>query len=365
MPPTPAELTAAAANLHDAIFRGGVADLRRAPASIIDEGPQRTVFRYHPVHDAPAGPPEPVLLVPPLAAPPTCFDLRRGCSYVAHLLAGGRRTYLVDYGEIGFSDRELGLEHWIDDVLPAAIRRVSEDAGGAPVQLVGWCLGGIMTLLAAAADRDLPIDAIATVAAPFDVRRVPLLQPLRLPVNATGGWLLSPIYRALGTAPAPIVRRVFQLTSIDKELTKPLARLRHLDDREFLAQIEAVDDFTRHMQAYPGRTFGQLYHRFFRVNDLADGRLALDGRVLDLRDVTAPVLVIAGDRDGLAPRPAVHHVAKLLPNAAQVRLETGPGGHLGVLAGRAARTTTWAWIDDFLAGRAAAAEGGDALRVVA
>ena len=29
------------------------------------------------------------------------------------------------------------------------------------------------------------------------------------------------------------------------------------------------------MHAYPGRTFGQLYHRFFRTNDLADGRLAL------------------------------------------------------------------------------------------
>ena len=25
------------------------------------------------------------------------------------------------------------------------------------------------------------------------------------------------------------------------------------------------------MHAYPGRTFGQLYHRFFRTNDLAQG----------------------------------------------------------------------------------------------
>jgi len=365
LPPTLAELSAAAANVYDAIFHGGVADLRRTPASIIDEAPQRTVFRYHPVRDAPATGALPVLLVPPLAAPPTCFDLRRGCSLVEHLLAGGRPTYLVDYGSIGFSDRDLGLEHWIDGVLPGAIRAVSEDAGGAPVQLVGWCLGGIMALLTAAADRELPIDAIATVASPFDFRRVRLLEPFRLPINATGGWLLSPIYRALGTAPAPIVRLVFQLASIDKELTKPLARLCHLDDREFLAQIEAVDAFTRDMQAYPGRTFGQLYHRFFRVNDLADGRFALDGRVLDLRDVTVPVMAIAGDSDVLAPRPAVHHVASLLPNAAEVRLETGPGGHLGVLTGRAARTTTWVWIDEFFSDRHAEDAGGPGLRVVA
>jgi hypothetical protein len=42
-------------------------------------------------------------------------------------------------------------------------------------------------------------------------------------------------------------------------------------------------------------------------------------------------------------------VGELLPHAADVRLETGPGGHLGVLTGRSARRTTWVWLDEFLA----------------
>ncbi|HEU4657229.1 MAG TPA: alpha/beta hydrolase [Capillimicrobium sp.] len=364
VPPTPTELSAAAANVVDMVLRGGLADLRRTPASIIEEAPQGTVFRYL-TPDA-AGPPRdlPVLLVPPLAAPTICFDLRRGCSLAEHLLAIGHPTYLVEYGRIGFSDRQLGLEHWVEDVIPRAIRRVSEDAGGAPVQVVGWCLGGIMSLLAAAADLTLPINSIALVASPFDFSRVRLIKPLRPLANATGGRLLSPVYRLLGGAPAPLVKRAFQLTSIDKELTKPLAMLTHLDDRDFLAQLEAVDHFVDHMHAYPGRTFGQLYHRFFRVNELAGGRLELDGRTIDLADVTAPVLSIAGDRDVLAPREAVHHVAALLPNAAAVRTETGPGGHLGVLTGRAAIDTTWAWIDAFFADHGSVAERPH-LRVVA
>jgi polyhydroxyalkanoate synthase len=347
--PTPSEVADAAANVFDAVFRGGLADLRRTPAAIIEEAPQRTVFRYLVAEEATVTRELPVLLVPPLAAPTICFDLRRGCSLAEHLLAAGHPTYLLDYGRIGFSDRELGLEHWIDGVIPGAVRRVSADAGGAPVQLVGWCLGGIMSLLAAAADPTLPINSIATVASPFDFRRVRLLQTLRPVDRLIGGRLLSPLYRALGGAPAPLVKRAFQLTSLNRELTKPLVVLRHLDDRDFLAQVEAVDHFLDHMHAYPGRTFGQLYHRFFRVNDLADGRIDLGGRELDLHDVSVPVLSVAGDRDVLAPQPAVHHVAELLPNAAQVRLETGPGGHLGVLTGRAARETTWTWIDAFFA----------------
>jgi polyhydroxyalkanoate synthase len=266
------------------------------------------------------------------------------------MLSLGHPTYLVEYGEIGFSDRELGLEHWIDDVLPTAIRRVSEDNGGAPVQVIGWCLGGIMSLLAAAADTSLPLNALAMVASPFDFTRVRLIAPMRPVANLTNGFVLSALYKALGGAPAPLVKRGFQLSSLDKYLTKPMAIFTHLDDRDFLAQIEAVDRFVDNMHAYPGRTFGQLYHRFFRVNDLADGCLELDDhRLINLGDVRAPVLSVAGTSDTLAPRPAVHAVGDLLTNAAEVRLETAPGGHLGVLTGRSAKRATWTFIDEFLA----------------
>lgn len=66
-------------------MRGGIADLRRMPAEVIDSGPQRTVSRYEGSRRR-----NPVLLVPPLAAPAICFDLRRGCSVAEHLLQRGR-----------------------------------------------------------------------------------------------------------------------------------------------------------------------------------------------------------------------------------------------------------------------------------
>jgi len=347
--PRPDRVGDAAANAWDMVFKGGLADLRRTPARIIDEAPKRTVYRY--VGGGGDRPSRglPVLLVPPLAAPTICFDLRRGCSMAEHLLALGHRTYLVEYGHIGYSDKELGLEHWVEDIIPNAIRAVSEDSGGKPVQLAGWCLGGIMSLLATAGDPKLPVNTVAMIASPFDFTRVRLMAPIRPVANLTNGLLLSSVYRALGGAPAPLVKRAFQLSSIDKYLTKPWAILSNLHDRDFLAQIEAVDHFTANMHAYPGRTIGQLYHRFFRVNELAGGTLSLTDRTIDLAEVRVPVLSVAGKTDVLAPRPAVHAVGGLLPNAPQVRLETAPGGHLGVLTGRSAKRTTWAHLDSFLA----------------
>ena len=152
------------------------------------------------------------------------------------------------------------------------------------------------------------------VARPFDFSRVPLVAP-----------------------------------GIDKYVMKPWTVVRNLHHRELLAQIEAVDVFMDGMHAYPGRTFGRLYHRFFRSNDLADGRLALSDRTLELAHVRVPVVSIAGEGDGIAPARACHHVAELLPHAPSVQLETAPGGHLGVLTGRAARGTSWVVLDRFLA----------------
>ena len=333
----------------DLFLGDGVADLTRTPSSIIHEGPQCTVHHYRSRRQARADR-SPVLLVPPLAAPASCFDLRRGCSLAEHLTALGYPTYLVDYGRISYSDRALGLEHWTEEVIPNATRVVAEHAS-ASVQPVGWCLGGIMTLLAVAADPRLPVASVSMVASPFDFARVRMLAPIRRLSKLTGGALGTALYRALGGAPAPLVSRGFQLTSLDRLLTKPLFLAQHLQDRETIAHSEAVDDYMAHMFAYPGRTFGQLYHAFFRVNSLAEGRVALhDEQHIDLADVHQPVLSVAGAADVLAPAAAVHHVGELLPNASEVRLETAPGGHLGVLTGRSARTTTWDYLDEFLAG---------------
>ena len=344
----PETTAAAAANAWDKIAGGGVADLRRLPASVVHEAPQCTVLRYHQAADRRMDR-APVLLVPPLAGSSRCYDLRRGHSLAEFLLVRGHPAHLLEYGPIAFADRGLGLEHWVDEVLPAAIRAAAEDVGE-PVHVISWSLGGILALLAAAAHPELPLGSVIAVGSPFDVDELPMVVPARALAEVTGGTIaLTLLYRALGVAPQPIVRRAFQLQALDKQVTKPLMQLLHLHDREYLAGVEAVDRFISEIEGYPGRTVGQLVHLLFRGNHLADGRLELGGRTIDLADVTVPVLAIAGDKDFLAPRPAVHHVRDLLTGAPQVRLITAPGGHLGVLAGRRAQETTWSAMDAFLA----------------
>jgi polyhydroxyalkanoate synthase subunit PhaC len=339
--PKPDQVVSAASNVAHMVLYGGLADLRPMPRTLIEEGELREVYHYRADAAAPAEG-DPVLLVTPLAAPALCFDLRRGCSLVEHLVTTGRPTYLVEYGQVSFRNRALGMEHWIDDVVPAAIRAVSEHAGGRPVHVVGWSLGGLFALLTAADRPELPIASLSVVGSPVDTKKVPLMAPVRPLLNLTEGrGMITRAYQAMGGAPKPLVRWAFQLSSFQKLVTKPLAVATKLDDTDFLAQLEAVDRFTDNMIAYPGRSFGQLYHRFVKGNALVTGSMDFGDRSIHLEDVAVPVLVFAGNTDGIAPVPAVKAVVDLLTGSPEVRFEIVPGGHLGMLTGRAARETTW------------------------
>jgi polyhydroxyalkanoate synthase len=346
--PKPDQVASAASNVAHKMLYGGLADLRPMPRTLIDDGPLREVYHYRPQKQVRTTG-DPVLLVTPLAAPATCFDLRRDCSLVEHFVKAGRPTYLVEYGEISFRDRNLGMEHWVDEVVPEAIRVVSEHAGGRPVHVIGWSLGGIFATLVAADNPDLPIASLTVVGSPFDVSQVPLVAPLRPILRLTDGGIVTRVYRMFGGAPKPLVRRAFQLSSGTKLITKPLAIVQHLDDSEWLAQIEAVDRFTAGMIAYPGRTFGQLYHRMVKNNQLRTGKVNISGHEIDLAAIKVPVLVFAGNTDGIAPIAAVKALVPLLSNAEEVRFEIVPGGHLGMLTGRAARRTTWVVMDEWIA----------------
>ncbi|KQW48625.1 hypothetical protein ASC77_07750 [Nocardioides sp. Root1257] len=330
--PKPEQVLAAAANVLHRVRRGGLADLRPMPRSVVAEGERHRVHHLEP-DPAVARRGEPVLLVPPLGVPVDCFDLRRGCSLAEHLVTGGRPAYVVELHPADLRDPDLTADPWVTEVLPAAVRTASQHAGGRPVHVVGWSLGGTFALLAAARDAGLPVASVTALGAPVDVTAVPMQAPVRPLVSATD-WTgpVGVASRVVGSAPA--VRWALGLDAVQQLVTRPAAVGAHLDDADWLAQLEAVDRLSTASAPYRGRGFGRLHHRFA-------------GSPVELASLTAPTLVVAGAADTIAPVAAVRAAVPLLTGAAEVRFEIVPGGHLGLLTGRGARAGTWPVLDEW------------------
>nr|WP_221333015.1 alpha/beta fold hydrolase [Nocardia transvalensis] len=344
-------VTIAARNAWALTFGDGIEPPAPAPSTVLWDEPHRQVRRFERA-DGPTASDAAVLLVPPLAAPASCFDLRPDQSLARHLLESGHHPYVVDYGEITFADRRMGFEDWIDDILPEAIGRVSADRNGAPVDLVGWSLGGVLALLTAAADAALPIRSITAVGAPLNYDRVTGVPQVRALARFTGGVGVSTLVRAAGGVPGPLTRLAYRATAWERELRRPLFVATNITDDATLGRMETIDRFQAEMPGYPGRFYNQLWSRFMLANDIGRGIVRLGARPpIELAEVTAPVLLVGGPGDVITPAAAVEHGVTTLTGAPEVRYETAPGSHLGILTGPAARDTTWTYLEKFLRDR--------------
>ena len=364
----------ALSNLRDRVLEGPFADLRRMPRTAIDHGPEAgdpsgeegdwglgrahglvragsvSTYRYA-VHPSARLRGAPVLLVSPLGACGVAFDLRRGCSLVEHLVGEGRHVHQVDDEDVlGHSAAgtpgPADLGRWVDDVLPHVIRTVSAHHDGAPVHVVGWSIGGLLSVLTAAAHPDLPIRSITAIATPFALGLVPPVAPVRPLAISAGGPVLATLQTVLDLLPVPPPLRSLGLGHLDELLTAPLTVLARLDDKDFLAQLEAVDDL-RALVGPHQRLVGSHLRDMVDADALVAGRVPVGRRTVDLADLRRPVLLIAGEDDVVAPPRAVRAGTAVLTGT-EVTLTTGPGGHLGVLCGRAARRRTWPQICGFL-----------------
>jgi polyhydroxyalkanoate synthase len=318
------------------------------PAVVVYDEPHAQLRRFTSVAE-PVG--KPVLLVPPLAVPASCWDLRPGQSLAGHLVDGdhgqGRATYVIDYGDITFADRRMGFEDWIERIIPAAIRRISADHGGSEVHLVAWSLGGTVSLLTAAHDPSLPVASIAAVGTPIDYRLNASSQPLRWLDNLLGTSVMTAPTAALGGVPAGLVQVAFRATAPVRELTKPWFLVRNLHNTEALARTEAIDRFMDAMPGYPGRLYHQMHARLIARHELADGVVRLSRKLtVDLSRITAPVMLIGSTTDAIASAAAIEAGVRVLPDAHYVAADGL--SHLGLIAGPTARDQSWPAIEAHL-----------------
>ncbi|MTE12714.1 alpha/beta fold hydrolase [Nocardia aurantiaca] len=337
-------VTTAARNAWALTFGDGIEAPEPTPSTVLSDAPHRELRRY----DGASAEDPAVLLVPPLAAPAFCFDLRPDQSMARFLLESARAPYLVDYGDITFQDRRMGFETWIDDILPEAVREVSADRGGCPVDLVGWSIGGVLALLTAAADQTLPIRSITAVGAPLSYDHMVGARELRTLARLDGGRTATAAIRAVGGVSAQLTRIAYRATAWDRELERPFFIARNLADTATLARMETIDRFQNSLPGYPGRFYNQLWGRFILNNDIGKGVVRLGEREIALADITQPVLLVGGPNDVITAAAAVEHGTKTLTGSQEVRYETAPGSHLGILI---ARDTTWTYLDKFLRDR--------------
>lgn len=301
--------------------------------------------------------PVPLVLVPPLAATSMIFDLLPQRSVVRYFLARGFDVYLIDWGEVTADHRNLSLETYVLDWMPAALSRIREQSGRQDLSIFAYCMGGLLSLMYAAATQDAHIRNLVTVASPVDMHQ-----------SGVAGRVLSAIYR-----PARIISQVFNISLLDLpprflhvpgwlnslafKLTNPMGAvisylelLVNLWDREYVKQHSTLQSWFDDMVDYPGATIKDMLVHMGLNNRMARGSMRLGQTEAAFAHIRCSILAFAGDDDRLVSASSAHKVLDIV-SSQDKEFCVVPGGHAGVFAGSGAPRHTWALSADWLAQR--------------
>jgi poly[(R)-3-hydroxyalkanoate] polymerase subunit PhaC len=277
----------------------------------------------------------PVVIVHSLVSRSYVLDLHPGNSAVAFLLRSGLDVFLLDWGVADETDAGSTLERYADDEIPAAVAAACDAAGSEEVTLLGYCFGGVLSLLAVARHSELPVRNLVLMATPVDFGGLQAITGL---VRA-GRLDPEDIIDSTGNVPPEVVENAFRLLKPTAEVSQYATMWENLWNDEYMDGYQAMSQWTRDHVPFPGAAFRQTVEQLVRRNALMDGTLELSGIPTDLRQIRCPVLNVVAERDHIVPLPAAEPVPGLVgsDDAEELRLAAG---HVGLVAGRAAAKVT-------------------------
>ncbi len=310
---------------------------------------QTTLYRYRSSNRRHA---LPLLLVFALINRPEIFDLRPGSSLVEYLIAEGFDVFLVDWGYPDEEDADMGLDEYVCDELDWAVRETLRASGAEELSLMGWCIGATLCAMycglePAGRGERVPVKNLALLTMPIDGRG-----------STYANWVadedfdIDAVSEQYGSLPGGAIDFANKMM---KPVTNFWTTYRRLWDgvQEGTAKREAYQSMAKWVGDNPpfaGRAWRQWLRLMYRDAALLRGRVRLRDRRVDLGRIDQSVLVITAGADHIAPRPGTMPFFDLIASE-DVEHFDRPGGHIGLVAGSAARKELWPGIAEWLAER--------------
>lgn len=286
-----------------------------------------------------------VLVVPSLINRSTILDLSEDRSLMRWLTGQGIRPLLVDWGAPGEAERGFGLEDYIGGRLEGALAVATGLAGG-PVEVAGYCMGGLLALALTARQRD-GVRRLTLLATPWDFHVDEAARDQAQKVAAAlGAW--TPAIAALGELPVDLIQMLFSLID-PMQVPRKFLALAKLDPNSARAvAFVALEDWLNDGVALAGPVAHECLGAWYGENVTGRGIWEVGGQGVDPAGIDVDCLAMIPRNDRIVPPASAAALAAALPRAQTVWVNQG---HIGMVASARSRQAVWPRLADWLTGR--------------
>lgn len=296
-------------------------DLATTPGDVVLRNDLMELIRYHPTTAKVR--PEPILIVPAWIMKYYILDLTAQRSLVAYLRDQGFEVYIISWKNPDADDAALTMQDYIDLGIRAALTHITS-TGAAQVHGVGYCLGGTLLAIGAAAlarDADDTLHSISLLAAQVDFSEP---GELGLFIGESQVAFLEDMMATRGYLKADQMAGAFQLLRSNDLIWSRVVRHYLLGERTPDNPLLAWNaDATR----MPAKMHSEYLRRLFLKNDLAKARFPVDGKTVSLTDIRAPIYTVGTETDHVSPWASVYRISLLADTDVTFTLTSG--GHNG------------------------------------
>lgn len=287
-----------------------------------------------------ADPIVPTLVLPPQAGHDSCIvDFSPRQSQLATIRAAGlTRLASLDWVGATSATRDCGISDYLA-VVDEAVHHL-----GGRANLIGDCQGGWLAVIYTALHPER-VNTLTIAGAPVDFHAGQAAIHDWVSLLGSGGDLTffrSVVEANGGVLPGEFLLSGFMAMQPAGEVERQVQLLAHIDDPEHVRRYAEFERWFQHTQDIPGAFYLWIVEHLFAGNGLIKGDLTIDGRPVDVRRITCPLILLAGATDHITPPAQVFALASGAGTPDELVTElTTTGGHLGLFMGHEALQQFW------------------------